>query len=157
MLIPLCNYHGKAAIVYTKRSENLKHFKGDVCFPGGKMDVEDETVSIAALREFQEELGCSIDNVKILGVMRLDWADVISITGIPVTPIIGYLGDYDKLKFMPNPDEVSEVFAVPISQLCDPAYWRYQEFTAPTFCDDKHKIWGLTGYVSSSRCDWIDI
>ncbi|KAK8805465.1 hypothetical protein WA158_002121 [Blastocystis sp. Blastoise] len=148
VLIPLCNYNGQAAILFTKRSEQLRHFKGDVCFPGGKIDVEDETVSIAALREFREELGCNVDNVKILGVMRLDWADVASIAGVPVTPIVGYLGEYDHINFSPNPAEVSEVFAVPLEKLVDDNYWRYQEFAAPTFHDDKHKIWGLTGYLT---------
>jgi hypothetical protein len=34
----------------------------------------------------------------VLGVMRCDWADLASITGVAVTPVVAYMGQFEALK-----------------------------------------------------------
>jgi hypothetical protein len=53
----------------------------------------------------------------VLGVLRLDWADVASIVGVAVTPVVGYVGDLTKEQLRPNPDEVSHCFTIPLKQV----------------------------------------
>jgi hypothetical protein len=53
----------------------------------------------------------------VLGVLRLDWADVASIVGVAVTPVVGYVGDLSKEQLRPNPDEVSHCFTIPLKQV----------------------------------------
>jgi hypothetical protein len=62
----------------------------------------------------------------VLGVLRLDWADVASIVGVAVTPVVGYVGDLSKEQLRPNPDEVSHCFTIPLKQV------RYKPFTLAT-------------------------
>jgi 8-oxo-dGTP pyrophosphatase MutT (NUDIX family) len=62
------------------------------------VDETDRTIVDAGLRELTEETGIEGDQVKIIGILRMDWAFVHSITGVSVTPIIGYLGNFEELK-----------------------------------------------------------
>ena len=49
-------------------------------------DPEDKDAVATALREFEEELGIAQNKVEVLGVFH----DAIAITGVPVTPVIGF-------------------------------------------------------------------
>ena len=112
--------------------------------------VDDSDLSIhdTALRELDEELGIHPDKVKILGVLRCDWSEVASLTGISVTPIIGYIGEISSISLVPNPKEVSEVFTVPIKEILNSNNWQMREFSAPVFSSSKNgAVWGLTGYI----------
>ncbi len=55
-------------LLYTKRTAHLSSHAREVCFPGGRVD-DSETEVEAALRETNEELGISIDNVDIWASM----------------------------------------------------------------------------------------
>ena len=61
---------GGIEVVFTRRPETMSSHAGQVSFPGGKVDPEDESVAAAALREANEELGIDPAAVKIMG--RLD-------------------------------------------------------------------------------------
>ena len=54
-----------------------------------------------------------------MGVLRCNWDEVSNMTGIAVTPVIGFIGDLDELSphFKTNPDEVQEMFCVPMDDL----------------------------------------
>jgi hypothetical protein len=72
---------------------------------------------------------------------------VASLTGVAVTPVIGFVGDIEKLNVTPNIDEVGEWFTVPIAALLDKNNWTIREFSAPIFHGGPYPIWGLTGYL----------
>lgn len=44
--------------------------------------------------------------VDVLGVLRCDWAEVASLIGVAVTPVVGFLGNLSREQINPNPDEV---------------------------------------------------
>uniref|UniRef100_A0A7N4NWY5 Nudix hydrolase 8 n=1 Tax=Sarcophilus harrisii TaxID=9305 RepID=A0A7N4NWY5_SARHA len=71
VLVPLCLVHGDPSLLYTLRSSRLvgRH-KGDVSFPGGKCDPQDQDIVDTALRETREELGLSIQEENVWGVMK---------------------------------------------------------------------------------------
>ncbi|MCP4755049.1 MAG: NUDIX domain-containing protein [Proteobacteria bacterium] len=60
-------------VVLTKRSANLSNHKGEVCFPGGKLE-EGEAFVEAALREAEEEIGIDRDRVEITGRLDDAWS-----------------------------------------------------------------------------------
>lgn len=42
----------------------------------------------------------------MLGVLRCDWAELASLIGVAVTPVVGFLGNLSREQINPNPDEV---------------------------------------------------
>ncbi len=147
VLIPLCNDNGVPSILFERRSGQVK-YKHQVCFPGGMLDEgTDKTIVQTSLREAEEELGLSRDKVEVLGVLRCHWNEVAHITGIAVTPVVGFLGELSELKLDVNRDEVEEFFTVPIHTILEGDRWVENKIETPVFDDGNHLLWGLTAYI----------
>ncbi|XP_049876424.1 mitochondrial coenzyme A diphosphatase NUDT8-like [Pectinophora gossypiella] len=146
VLVPLCVVGDEVHILYTKRSMNLKIHKGQVSFPGGKMD-NNESVVETALRETEEEIGVAREDVDV-------WGQMSGIQGrnkdMLITPVIGEIKNFKMDKLTPNPQEVEEIFTVPISALCNTENHAHLEFKPPlpVYMYGKHKIWGITGLIT---------
>lgn len=148
VVIPLCNVNGEAHILFERRSVTMSHHKGEVCFPGGMVEEGvDATVIQTSLREMEEEIGLAAERTEVLGILRCKWSEVAGLTGVAVTPVIGYIGELNDLMLSPNPDEVDELFTVPISECLKGENWKRRHLSTPTFYGAKHTIWGLTGYL----------
>lgn len=62
--------------------------------------------------------------------------------------MVCFLGeDLAKVNLKPNPDEVAEVFTIPLASLLDKSQWVYKDEHAPIFVGGPYVIWGLTGYI----------
>jgi 8-oxo-dGTP pyrophosphatase MutT (NUDIX family) len=95
----------------TKRSPKLKSHSGQLSFPGGKVDDEDESILKAALREWEEELGESTEHLEIL--TELDGLETG--TGYHITPFLAeYKGNHS---FSINPNEVESIYRIPFQDL----------------------------------------
>lgn len=150
VLVPICVMDGEVCILYTLRSSNLKAHAGQVSFPGGKQDG-DETAVETALRETKEEIGVTSRNVDVWGVM----STVLGRNAdIHITPVIGVINNFNINALKINTHEVEEVFAVPMSSLCNPQNHGYFDIESellrslPVFLHGKHKIWGITGFIT---------
>jgi nudix motif 8 len=146
VLVPLGHLHGRPAMLFTKRTDTVGTHKGQVSFPGGRMDPTDDDAIHCALRELDEELGVPPREVEVLGVFH----DVMSITGLRVTPVLGFLGELDPARFAPRPGEVEDVFTLTLDALVDPARRATQVLgglRAPYFASGPHPIWGLTALI----------
>ncbi len=69
VLIPLLEREGQTLLLLTKRSEKLRSHSGQVSFPGGKQDEQDQSSLETALREAREEIGLESKSVRILGCL----------------------------------------------------------------------------------------
>ncbi|CAB1098651.1 unnamed protein product [Ectocarpus sp. CCAP 1310/34] len=148
VMVPLCNVDGVASVLFTKRSGNLRAYKNDVCFPGGKVDIgQDQHIIQTAVREMGEEIGILESSVDVLGVLRCDWSEVASLIGVAVTPVVGFLGNLSLEQIHPNPDEVSHCFTIPVRFLLQEDRWQVNKYAAPAFVGGPYQIWGLTGYI----------
>lgn len=150
VLLPLFQSASDYHIVFTKRTDTLKHHKGQVSFPGGSFEPADGDLLTTALRESYEEVGIQPDHVRILG--RLDDLATFS-TPFTISPFVGLI-PYP-YPFRPNPLEVAMVFDVPVSVLADPSvgcsYVRARDDGA-TIIDYEfhiggHVIWGATARI----------
>ena len=130
----------------TLRSDKIK-FGRQVCFPGGFVSKSDSSVVDTCLREMSEEIGLRPESTEILGIMRCNWSDVASLTGIAVTPVVGFVGNIDGSKLKLNKDEVEEVLIIPVRKALDRSKWIVRDYAAPVFSGSKYVIWGLTAYL----------
>ncbi|HSJ38874.1 MAG TPA: CoA pyrophosphatase [Planococcus sp. (in: firmicutes)] len=109
ILLPLIEKDGEIHILFEVRSHQLRSQPGEICFPGGRIDKEDESEEDAAVRETMEELG--IERQQISDIFPLDY--IVSPFGMIVYSYAGII-DAD-VEFQPNPPEVDSLFTVPLS------------------------------------------
>ena len=100
-------------VLLTRRTEHLEHHPGQISFPGGRMEPQDDGPIATALRETREEIGLEQDDLEILGQL----APYLTVTGFLVTPVVGMISA--PLHLRPDPREVDEVFEVPLSFVLD--------------------------------------
>lgn len=108
ILVPLVEIDDALHLVFEVRSKNLKSQPGDISFPGGKIDPEDESPLAAAKREVYEELGVEASGIDIVTELDL----FVSPYGVIIHNFLGKINDISKIK--PSPDEVEEVLIVPL-------------------------------------------
>jgi 8-oxo-dGTP pyrophosphatase MutT (NUDIX family) len=102
VLVPLFEQDGETRVILTVRSDRLRSHRGEVAFPGGRLDPGEE-VAEGALREAHEEVG-------------LDPGLVTTVSSNTVmTPVVATLEGRPSL--VANPDEVDRVFDVALSEL----------------------------------------
>jgi 8-oxo-dGTP pyrophosphatase MutT (NUDIX family) len=150
VLLPLFRNATDYHLLFTKRTETLKHHKGQVSFPGGSFDPADGDLATTALRESYEEVGIQPEHVSLLG--RLDDLSTFS-TNFTISPFVGLI-PYP-YPFRPNPVEVASIFEVPLSVLADPtvgrSYLRTRDDGATIedyeFHINGHVIWGATARI----------
>lgn len=139
---------GDYCVLLQKRSSRVDSHKGEISFPGGKVDQGDESLLHTALRETYEEMGIDPEDVEVFGA--LDQA--ATTTGFCTSPFAGTIPyPYD---FSPCEQEVAEVLEVPVSSLLDSSNRRDEiRITngdlqhAPVFAYDGHIVFGATARI----------
>eukprot|EP00520_Triparma_pacifica_P009960 CAMPEP_0118645492 /NCGR_PEP_ID=MMETSP0785-20121206/7535_1 /TAXON_ID=91992 /ORGANISM="Bolidomonas pacifica, Strain CCMP 1866" /LENGTH=414 /DNA_ID=CAMNT_0006537389 /DNA_START=168 /DNA_END=1409 /DNA_ORIENTATION=+ len=148
IVLPLCNVDGIPSVLFEKRSEQMRKHPGEVCFPGGMVsEGDDHTIVSTCLREMEEEVGLTEDATNVLGILRCNWGEISAITGIAVTPVVGYVGTLGEGSLEPNPQEVEECFTVPLADVLKKQNWVSRDGQAPIFTGGPHVVWGLTAYI----------
>lgn len=109
--IPLMEAAGQPAILFEVRSGKLNWQPGEICFPGGRIESRDGSPLEAAVRETVEELRIKPEQISALGALDL----LVSPIGVMLYPYAVHISDDAELT--PNPDEVAEIFTVPLSFL----------------------------------------
>lgn len=145
VLVPLVDRPNGLTVLLTQRTSHLRDHAGQISFPGGRMENDDENHEAAALREAEEEIGLPADRVELLG--RLDL--YMTRSGYAVIPVVGIVNPPFPVR--PDPFEVADVFEVPLRFLADPEnhkrHTRYYNGTERGFYampyEDRY-IWGVT-------------
>lgn len=131
-------------ILLTKRSSHLNKHAGEISFPGGKRDPEDNDDIQVALREANEEVGIEPFFVELVGELPI----VQSKYGLSVKPIVGILPK--QMCLTAQPDEIEKIFFVDIADFihseAQPYSIIYQDrhINVPSFQLQGEIIWGLT-------------
>lgn len=118
VLVGLVDHGAETRVILTQRTEHLSAHAGQVAFPGGKIDAEDGSAIVTALREAEEEIGLDPAHVDPIGCL----APYASGSGYRIVPVIARVRP--GLDYVPNPHEVADVFEVPLAFLMDGANHR---------------------------------
>ena len=136
-------------VILTQRGGQLSTHAGEVAFPGGKRDPEDESLLATALREAHEEVGVEPDQVQLLGEL----SQIYSLHKLAVSPFVGVVSSDVELR--PNPGEIAAIFKTPLSFLMDQENARMDKFAmvdgrtrfVPSWQYQQYEIWGLTAWA----------
>ena len=126
VLVPLVEKEGQLYLLYQLRAAHMKRQPGEVCFPGGKVEPG-ESLQQCAVRETVEELGILESDIKVINQM-----DVMhTYSNFTLFPFLGTIKAEALDRLNCNPDEVEEVFLVPLDHLIENDPFLYKMQIAP--------------------------
>ena len=146
-MIPIQESSDGDYLVLTKPADHLSTHKGQIAFPGGRVDPSDADVTGTALRECYEEIGIGPDCVRILG--RLD--EFTAGYGLVITPVVGVIPA--DCEFRIDPAETTAVASVPIRALMQSPNCNLSDYLSPGGHPNYHfyvngwDVWGVTARI----------
>ena len=149
VLILLYPYKGSIHTVFMQRPDYDGVHSGQISFPGGKKEPEDEDVVQTALREAYEETGVDNTKIRVIGTLTPLF---IPVSNMVVTPVVGWIDE--KPVFNHQPEEVVFLIDADIEILLDPAIVRTkpleirgETFEVKYFDYEGNMIWGATAMI----------
>jgi 8-oxo-dGTP pyrophosphatase MutT (NUDIX family) len=130
VLLPLFDEDGEARIVLTKRPETMPSHRGEIAFPGGKVEPRvDRDARDAALREAEEEIGLRRETVEVIAALPT----LGTVVGqFSISPFVGVTDGRPIITAESR--EVDRVFDVALSELLAEGVYREERWS-----------WGLDG------------
>jgi len=122
VLVPLVQREAGLTMLLTRRTDHLRDHAGQISFPGGRVEPEDEGPVATALRETEEEIGLDRRHIEVIGQLPV----YSTVTAFQVTPVVGLVEPGFTLTL--DSFEVAEAFEVPLAFLMDPAHHRHHRF-----------------------------
>jgi 8-oxo-dGTP pyrophosphatase MutT (NUDIX family) len=155
VLVPMHGWPDNPGLVFTERRPDLKRHAGEISFPGGRRDEGEELID-TALREAEEEIGLSRDNVEVVGALPPIGTFV---TNYKISPFVGLIDE--GMRFEPNPMEVERVLVASLDDLAA-AYEKRRlvrrgvPIKTDTYLVADKLIWGATARILAELFDRLD-
>ncbi len=148
VLIVLLDGADGAEVLLTRRSMAMRNHRGEISFPGGRLDPGETPVQ-AAVREAHEEVGLDASAPRIVG--ELPHLNTI-VSRSYIVPVLSVLDHRPDLR--PLTDEADRVFWTPMSELTRPDTYRVERWGSPPmdrplhfFELDDETVWGATAHI----------
>jgi 8-oxo-dGTP pyrophosphatase MutT (NUDIX family) len=158
VLVPLYEKGGSCHILFTKRTQQVKHHKGQISFPGGMFDDEDHDLEKTALREAHEEIGLKKEDARVIGVLD----DIVTTTEFIVTPFVGLI-PYP-YPFRLSEIEIEELIEVPLAALLDRNCFSERlidegdgKRVVYNYQYGRHAIWGATALMLKQLLELLPV
>lgn len=159
-VLVLAYFHAGTWFVPTiVRTQSMREHAGQIALPGGAVDPGEAPLQ-TALREFEEELGASREEIDVVGELTPLY---VFNSNFQVQPFLGLCAS--RPHFQPSPGEVAELIEIPLPALLAAENHGTHEirrrgvvFRAPHIQIGQHCIWGATAMILAefmalmSRC-----
>lgn len=147
VLVVLREQQDELQLLLTKRSADLRHHPGQISFPGGKVEADEQSKQ-AALRETQEETGIAPEQLQLIG--RLP--SYATGTGFLIEPWLAFLNQDVQLQLQSS--EVESAFWLPLNFILQPENVHSEHFALHGQSHllhfmpyGPHLIWGATAAI----------
>jgi 8-oxo-dGTP pyrophosphatase MutT (NUDIX family) len=147
VLIPVVDRQ-KPTVLLTQRTPDLPSHPGQIAFPGGKIDREDDGPLSAALREAEEEIGLDRNLIEPIGYLDV----YLTFSGFRILPLLARVEPDYALTL--NAHEVADAFEVPLDFLMEPLNhqflkrdWKGIERAYYAMPFGERYIWGVTAGI----------
>lgn len=150
VLILLYSDKGIIRFPLIQRAEYPGTHSGQMAFPGGKKEPQDQNLTQTAIREAEEEIGITKNNIIILGHLSKCF---VAASNYDVLPVIGYTKK--KPSFKPDTREVSEIITPSLPELMNNPAPQIKNITihkniklrSPYYQLQNKIVWGATAMV----------
>lgn len=149
--------NGDIRLVFIRRTEYNGVHSGQISFPGGRYEEQDEDLKQTALRETWEEIGAPVEKIRIIGKLTDLY---IPPSNFMVEPYVGYLDA--PYRFVPDPAEVNEIFSVSLDDLLNEKNQQIKSiqsaghtFDVACYFVEGRVIWGATSMILSELLDVV--
>ena len=159
VLCPLVRQIDGWHLVFIRRTETVFDHKGQVAFPGGVCEPEDQSLEETALRETTEEIGVAAKDIRILGRLR----GLETVSSYRITPVVGAF-DWP-YQFTPSVEEVSRIFTIPLEWLINPENQEARAHARPGVeipviyfkPFDGELLWGATARIVNNLLEILEL
>jgi 8-oxo-dGTP pyrophosphatase MutT (NUDIX family) len=148
VLIALVDGDRGPEVLLTRRSMHMRNHRGEISFPGGRLDPGETPVQ-AALREAEEEVGLDPALPSVVG--ELAHLNTI-VSRSYIVPVVSVLDERPPVE--PRTGEVDRVLWTPLSELARPGAYRMERWGTPPmdrplhfFELDDETVWGATAHM----------
>jgi len=156
VIVAFYNQAGKEGIILTKRTSHLRSHPGQISFPGGVYQLEDSSLLQTALREWEEEVGASKNDLEFLAPYKL----FHTFTGYLIYPFLTeYKGNF---QFRINPNEVEKIILLELNKFLTLPFYvaenpRRKGHQIYYFDLGEELLWGVTcGIIVSLLYEFTD-
>lgn len=152
VMILLYPHDGDPYLVLIERPTYEGAHSGQISLPGGRVEPEDDSLAITALRETEEEVGVIRDKITVVGELTDLY---IPASRFLVYPFVGYV--MDTPTFVPERKEVAAILEVPLRYLSQPHVRKQTKMrlfnnmwvNTPYFDIQGRVVWGATAMILS--------
>jgi len=147
---------GGLGVVLTKRRDDLRRHAGEISFPGGRQDIDEDDLRETALREAREEIGLPSEAVDLIGALQ---PTPTIATNYSVYPFVGLIEAGHE--WAPSAFEVELVLELPLADLRK-GYDRRRllrrgvPFRTDTYVVGEHLVWGATARILADLLERVD-
>jgi 8-oxo-dGTP pyrophosphatase MutT (NUDIX family) len=156
VLVPLYVQQGDLHAVFTKRRADLSRHAGEISFPGGRQDIDEEDLRTTALREAEEEIGLPRGAVELVGALQ---PTPTIVTNYAIYPFVGLIEPGHRWR--PSAGEVAEVIELSLPELSSGferrrLVRRGVPFRSDTYTVGEHFIWGATARILADLLERLE-
>lgn len=151
----VASYPKDATVLLTHRAPTMRKHSGQVAFPGGGREDQDDGPIATAIREAQEETGLNPESVEPLAIMQPIYIDR---SNFAVIPVLAYWRTPHRVYCASAENDWVEPY--PISELANPERRfrvEFMQWNGPAWKLGNLVLWGFTGGVISAmlqRAGW---